>query len=154
MKVLGLRASSSEIRYAILEKTETGILFLNRNTEHRTVYPANISNIESKLKWAYDEVSRIVRQNPDMCKIAVKTNEFAGSETAAKRETIYIDAMFLLVAADNSIEVVRRLYSQIGASSSDIKDKAEACAGRTDKYWNTTMADAIICAYREIRGMY
>lgn len=153
MKVLGLRASSSEIRYAILEKTSNEILFINQATENRMVYPANMDNIELKLKWTRDEINRVIRQNPDISKISIKTNEYAGSETSAKRETIYTDAIFLLVAAENNIQVVRKLYSQIGASSKNVKEKAEAKVGRTDKYWNSTMADAIACAYWEIRSM-
>lgn len=153
MKILGLRASSSEIRYAILEKINNKILFINQSTENRMVFPAIIDGIESKLKWAHDETNRIIRQNQNIDKIIIKTNEYTGSETSAKRETIYIDAIFLLVAAENNIQVARKLYSQIGATSKDVKEKAETRVGRTDKYWNNTMADAIACAFREIRGM-
>lgn len=152
MKVLGLRASTTEIRYAILEKTSDEIIFTNQNTEHRMVYPANLDSIESKLKWLYDEINRVIRQNPDIDKIIIKTNEYT-NETGAKRETIYTDAIILLIAFENNIPVVRKLYSQIGATSRDVKERAEARVGRTDRYWNNTMADAIACAYWEIRGM-
>jgi len=153
MKVLGLRASSSEIRYAILEKTSNEIQFVNQASENKMVYPAYVNNIELRLKWTQDEMNRVIRQNPNIDKIIIKTNEYAGSETSTKRETIYIDAIFLLVAAENNIQVVRKLYSQIGAISKDVKEKAEARVGRTDKYWNSAMADAIACAYWEIRSM-
>lgn len=153
MKVLGLRASSSELRYAIIEKTNNQVLFVNQTTENRMVYPANIVNIELKLKWVHDEMNRIIRQTPNIDKIVIKMNEYAGSETSAKRETIYIDSIFLLVSAVNNIPVVRKLYSQIGASSKDVKEKSEARVGRTEKYWNNTMADAIACAYWELRSI-
>ena len=38
MKVLGLRASSSEIRYVILEETNDKVLFINQATENRLVF--------------------------------------------------------------------------------------------------------------------
>lgn len=153
MKILGLRASASEIRYAILEKTGDTIQFLNQNTENKLVYPVNFDTIELKLKWTRDELYRIIRQNPNIDRMIIKTNEYTGSETSAKRETIYIDAIMLLVAAENNIPIARKLYSQIGASSKDVKEKADSRVGKTDKYWNTTMADAIACAYWEIRSM-
>lgn len=153
MKVMGLRVSASEIRYAILENNNNQVLFLNRNTENRLIYPANINTIELKLKWCRDELNRIIRQNPGIDKISLKTNEFTRSETSAKRETIYIDAIILLVAAENNIPITRKLYSQIGASSRDVKEQAETCVGKTDKYWNNTIADAIVSAHWEIRGL-
>lgn len=154
MKVLGMRASTSEIRYAILAKSDDGtIVFVNKDMEHKLVYPAGIDNIEQKLKWLKDEMLRVVRQNPDICKIVIKMNEYTGTENGAKRETTYADAIFLLVAAENNIPIERKLYNQIGASSRDVKEKADHYVGKTGKYWNKQIADAIQCAFWEIQGM-
>ena len=150
--ILGLRASSQEVRYAILDKDPTGkIIFTNQESENRLKYPANIESVEGKLNWIKAEVDRILRQNTAIDKIAIKMNEYAGTENAAKRETTYVDAIFLLCAAEHCLPVVRKLNSQIGSSASKAKEYAENRVGKTNQYWNNTMADAILVAYWEIR---
>lgn len=147
MSVIGLRASSQEIRYAILETDVNGnVVFVNVNAEHRIKYPTTVNSIEEKLYWVKSEIERIFRIYPDIQKVYIKTNEY-GAETIAKREAAYIDAMFLLAAKEHNLSVVRRLYSQIASSSAQAKTHAEQRVGRTEKYWNPTMADAILIAY-------
>lgn len=150
MSILGLRASAQEIRYAILEKdSSNNIVFVNCESENRLKYPANITCIEEKLCWVKMELERILRQNPSICKIVIKTNEY-GTETSAKRDTNYVDAIFLLTAAEQKMPVVKKLNSQIGSTSAKAKEYAESRVGKTRQYWNNTMADAILAAYWEI----
>lgn len=151
MRVLGLRASAQEIRYAILEKDTAGhINFVNCSDETRLKYPANIDRIEEKLLWIKSEIVRILRQNPSIEKIIIKTNEYTGTENAAKRETTYVDSIFLLCAAEHRLPVLRKLNSQIGSTATRAKEYAESRVGKTERYWNNTMADAILAAYMEI----
>lgn len=146
--VLGLRASSQEVRYAILDKDSDGkIIFVNRTSEHRLKYPANIDKVDGKLNWIKAEIDRILRQNTAIDIIVIKMSEYTGTENATKRETTYADAIFLLCAAEHGIPVVRKLNSQIESSSSRAKEYAEARVGKTDQYWNNTIADAILAAY-------
>lgn len=152
MKVLGVRASAQEIRYAILEKNADGdIVFLNQNSEHRLKYPATAVTISEKLLWVKGEFDRILRQVQDIDRIIIKTNEYAGTETSAKRETTFVDAICLLSAAEHNIETERKLNSQIGSSASKAKEYAEQRIGKTEHYWNSTMADAILAAFWEVR---
>lgn len=152
MKIMGVRSSSSEIRYAVLEKDiDSNIIFQNRISENRLVYPAGIEELQDKLKWVKDEFNRIFRQNNDIEKIILKMNEYVGTDNGAKRETTYMDAIIMLVAAENNIPIERRLYSQIGATSKHVKNRAESIVGCTEKYWNDKMADAIQCAAWELR---
>ena len=152
MKVLGIRASAQEVRYAILEKDSSGqVTFVNRDSENRLKYPSTVQEIGGKLLWIKHEFERILRQNPEVDKIIIKTNEYAGSETNAKRETSYIDAIILLLCADKNIPVIKRLYSQIGTTSRETKSHAELRVGKTDKYWNGTISDAVNCAFWELR---
>lgn len=147
MSIIGIRASSQEIRYAILELDSNGnIVFINANTEHRIKYPATTNSIEEKLLWVKSEIERVLRIHTNIQKIYLKTNEY-GTESTAKREAAYTDAMFLLTAKEHNIPIVRKIYSQISSSSSQAKMHAEQRVGRTEKYWNSTMADAILVAY-------
>lgn len=152
MKYMGIRVSSSEIRYAILNKTaDDVIVFENLEGEHRLKYPTHCTMIETKLLWAKQELDRIFRQNPEIEQIVLKTNEFA-SETKVKRETTYIDAVVLLMCAEKNVNVVTKLYSQIGTTSKQTLEHAESRVGRPEKYWNKTIADAINCCFWVIRG--
>ncbi|MGN0177865.1 MAG: hypothetical protein ACI4DY_00270 [Monoglobaceae bacterium] len=147
MSILGLRASTQEIRYAILENDADGnVAFVNINSENRIKYPATINRVEDKLQWVKSEMDRILRVNPTIEKVYIKTNEY-GTETAAKRETTYIDSIFLLSAKEHNIPVEKKLNSQISSTASKAKEYAENRVGRTDKYWNNTIADAVLVAY-------
>lgn len=57
-----MRASAQEIRYAVLDKDTNGaVVFLNKDTENRIKYPANIVKVEEKLLWVKSEIDRILR---------------------------------------------------------------------------------------------
>lgn len=147
MSIIGLRASAQEIRYAILDNDCDGnVVFLNKDTENRIKYPATIDRVEDKLQWVKSEIDRILRINSEVKKIYIKTNEY-GTETATKRETTYIDSIFLLSAKEHNIPVEKKLNSQISSTANKAKEYAENRVGRTDKYWNNTIADAILVAY-------
>lgn len=151
MIVLGIRASAQEVRYAILEKNENNeIVFVNRDEENRLKYPSNISSVEDKLFWVKSEIDRILRIN-SIDKIVVKMNEYAGTENHSKRETTYVDAIIILSAKENNIEVERKLNSQISSTATRAKELAENRVGKTEKYWNNTMADAILAAFWELK---
>ena len=125
LTVIGLRASAKEIRYAILDMdVDTNVLFANKDSENRIKYPANIDRIEDKLYWVKSEIDRILRVNQGIEKVYIKTNEY-GTETAVKRETTYIDSIFLLSAKEHNIPVEKKLNSQISSIASKAKEYAE-----------------------------
>lgn len=151
MIVMGLRASAQGIRFALLERNADGtIAFINKDGENRLKYPATIETIDEKLMWVKSEIDRILRIYPNIAKILIKTNEFNGTENSAKRETSYMDAIFLLCAKEHNISVERKLNSQIASSSAKAKEYAEQRVGKTDKYWSNEMADAILVAYKGV----
>lgn len=151
MSVLGLRASSAEIRYAILEKdVKNNIIFKNRNGENRLKYPSTCNLLSDKIAWVKYELDRILRTNPDISKIVIKINEYGTPDTSARRESSYMEAIFILCAKEHGINVETKLYTQMSTSSRKVQDQAEQLFGRLDKYWNVTISDALISAYREV----
>ena len=152
MAVIGFRASTQEIRYAILSKSDNRVVFLNKNEENLIRFPIAITNIEEKLYWAKSEIDRILRISYDIEKIYLKTNEFNGTDNSSKRETTYIDALILLSAKERNIPIEKKLYNQLGASSNKVKEFSERLVGKTDKYWDSTIADAILVAYRGLEN--
>ncbi|WP_228608307.1 hypothetical protein [Xanthomonas arboricola] len=147
MKILGVRTAPKKLRFALLEVNGKVISFLNQSTESLIKVPAGVAEAQDIIHWQKSEIDRILRQNPGIDLIAVKTNEYARSETKSTRLASYLDAATLLAAKDADIPVCTRLYSQIGAKRADVKERAESRFGATDKYWNEQMADAIMVAW-------
>lgn len=149
MKVIGFRARPTEIRYAILGYNGTDIVFLN-NGENKLKYPVDATNPEIKIFWVYRELERIFEENC-IDRIAIKINEY-GMENAGKRETTYVDATIMLIAARRNLPVTRLLYSNLRLNSSTVKDAAAALVGKTEKYWDSAIADAIMAGNKVARG--
>lgn len=147
MKILGVRTAPQQIRYAIVEFNNGTATLLNAATENILRKPAHISQTSEHLKWVRDELARVVRQNPDLEKIALKTPEFQGSKTVSSRQGEYLDAMVFIVAADTGILVVSKLYSQMATKRADVLRHAEARVGKTASGWNEQMADAVAVAW-------
>ena len=149
-KILGIRTSTSEIRYAVLGEGENGIVcFLNKDGEHKLQYPSTQSSGADDLKWLKRELDRIIRQTTGIEQMVIKTSEFGGSETKSKRKSAYAEAICLLVAAEHNIAVTSKLYSQLGVRSGNVKELADERYGRTGKYWDSKIADAVIAAASE-----
>ncbi|MCU7932800.1 MAG: hypothetical protein KZQ90_18550 [Candidatus Thiodiazotropha sp. (ex Codakia rugifera)] len=147
MKILGIRTAPKQLRFALVEVSSNSITLLNNDSEHLIKVPAGITETEDIVHWQKSEVDRILRQNLDIAFVALKTSEYARSETKAVRLATYLDAAVLLSAKDAHKPVYYKLYSQIGATRSTVKERAEDRVGRTSKYWNEQIADAIMVAW-------
>lgn len=147
-KILGIRTSPKEVRYALLEWHGDGSVdFVNYSGESKLQYPASYTTTADKLKWLKGELDRIFRQSPDIEQVVIKMNEFSGRENKPKRVSTYADAICILAASENNVPVSCRLYSQISSTSTDAKRDAENRVGRTKKYWDNRIADAVLAAH-------
>lgn len=147
MKIIGFRNSTTCLRYAVLEWSGDNVSFKNNNEEHSLKYPKELESSEQKLKWLYDEVSRILRKNPDIEAVGLKVSEYGRAEKKSTRFTSYADAMVFLVCGQNQKDIHEFIYTQLPTTSAKVKDYAENLVGKTDKYWDTQIADAIAVAY-------
>lgn len=147
MKILGIRNAPQQIRYAIVESHGGVCSLLNGEGETLIKKPIHIEDVGRHLLWVKDELERVIRQNPDLDVIALKTPEFQGSKTSASRHGDYLDAVVLLVASQAGIPVVSKLYSQMSTRRADVLRNAEERVARTAKHWNEQMADAIAVAW-------
>lgn len=152
MKVLGFRADPSAPRYAIVQSNGGAFALDNADGENRLTYPANISTQCEKVTWLYREIERVFRDNPGIARVVIKTNEYTQSDTKAKRESAYAEAMLLLYCAQHQIPVETKIYTSLGTKSGDVKTHAEARVGRTAKYWDAKMADAVVAAWSGARN--
>jgi hypothetical protein len=145
-RILGFRADPSRARYAIIEHDGANFKFVNRATENRLVFPANLDQAPEKILWLYREIKRIFHADPDIERVVIKTNEFVMRETAAKRLSSYIEAGVMLYCEENKIPVGTKTYASLGTGSASAKEEAEQRVGKTAKYWDSKIADAILVA--------
>jgi len=152
MKVLGFRADPSAPRYAIVERNGDAYSLLNVDGENRLTYPAAVEAPAEKAAWLYREIERVFREHTGIVRIAIKTNEYTQSDSKAKRESAYAEAMVLLYCAQHQIPVEVKTYASLGTNSGGVKEHAEGRVGRTSKYWDPKMADAVVAAWNGARN--
>ncbi len=148
MMFLGICTSPKVVRCALVEWDGTAAKLLNVSSDNKLDFPATYESIEEKTEWLYSEINRILKLHPDIEKIGIKVSEFLGSDSWSKRESIYLDAVISLVSAQAHIPIEKLIYAGIGTKRADVKAFSEARVGKTDTYWNESMAGAVAAAYR------
>jgi glycosylphosphatidylinositol transamidase (GPIT) subunit GPI8 len=152
MKVLGFRADPTGPRYAIVVNDGAAISLANADCETRLLYPASVTSPSDKAGWLYREIERVFRDHSDIARVVIKTNEYTQSDSKAKRESAYAEAMVLLYCAQHQVPVEIKIYTSLGTKSGDVKTHAEARVGRTAKYWDAKMADAVVAGWSGARA--
>lgn len=152
MKALGFRSDPTAPRYAIVGVNGTAFSLLNADSESRLVYPATVSTPSGKTAWLYREVERVFREHSDIARVVIKTNEFTQSDSKSKRESAYAEAVVLLYCAQYNIPIELKIYGSLGTRSGDVKAHAEQRVGRSIKYWDTKMADAVVAGWSGAGG--
>ncbi len=147
MKILGIRTAPKQVRYALVEYDGTTCTLQNASTENILKIPAAITRSEEQLYWVKNELSRILRQNPDVSIVALKAPEFTGRQNSSSRVGDYLDAMVLLAAAEAGKTIVTKIYSQMSTKRSEVETHAEHRVGKTSNGWNPQMADAVAVAW-------
>ena len=147
MRVLGIRVSPTETRYAVVERDDDDFEFVNRDGENRLVYPVAASGVEAKLAWLYDEIARILRGDGSIEQVCIKTPEYVRAENGSHRDGIRLEAAVMLAAAQAGKPVCSRLYSQLGTRRISVKEHAAQRVAAASVRWNEQMADAVVVAW-------
>jgi hypothetical protein len=150
-RVLGFRADPTAPRYAIVQSDGGIFTLVNATSESRLIYPATLSTPAQKMAWLYRELERVFRDHTGIGSVVIKTNEYTQSDTKAKRESAYAEAMPLLYCEQKRIPVETKIYASLSTRSADVMAHAEARVGRTSMYWDTKMADAVVAAWSGVR---
>jgi hypothetical protein len=151
MKVIGLRAEPGKTRFALVDYDGETFRLLNAQDESRLVYPADVTQAEAKAEWLYREFERLHHAHPDIVRACLKINEYTQSDTKAKRETAYAEGVILLFFKQKNIPVDAKIYASLSTNSGSVRQHAEQRVGRTERYWDAKMADAIIAAWWSAR---
>jgi len=152
MKVLGIRVDPKKARYALVDYDGANFMLINAEAESRLSYPANVSEPDEKVDWLYRELERVLHENQDIEKVCIKTNEYTQSDSKSKRESAYLEGAVLLFCRQKNLPVAVKIYASLATRSADVKAHAEHRVGRTAKYWDTKMADAVIAAWHGARA--
>ena len=152
MKVMGVRVGPKRTRVAIVGRQDVTHALLNSDTESRLTYPADLTGPDDKVFWLFREMERLHHEHPDIARVCIKTNEYTATDSKSKRESAYLEAATMLYWRQKSILVAVNIYASLGTRSADVKAHAERRVGRTEKYWDTQMADAVIAAWKGMRS--
>lgn len=145
-KVIGFRIIPNGFRYCIIQHNDDGTFeFLNKNSENKVMLPVGLLEMES-YAWVKQEFSRIIDANPDVSAIGLKHNENIKTCYSKLKQTMFFDAAITLVALDKHIEIIHFVYNQIGCNKNNVKQMAEKFVGKTTKYWDEKISDAIMVA--------
>lgn len=151
MKVLGIRNSPTEIRFAISEKRGSTIVLLNCDSENKLIFPKHLNSLSQKVGWLYQELENLISNNPDIKKIAIKQNENVSTKYSTVQDTAFYDAIAHLIGNDKGIPVSSYVYNNIGTKSKEVQSFSESYTGKTSKHWNSGMADAIAVTIKELK---
>lgn len=147
MKVMGIRVDPQRVRYALVESDGAQFTLLNQHTESRLEFPADGAEPQEKVYWLYRELMRVYEQHRDIESVCIKTNEYTPTDNKRKRESAHLEGVILLFCRMNNISVAVKLYSSLETRSSDVQADAQQRVDRTDRYWDTKIADAIVAAW-------
>jgi hypothetical protein len=151
MKVLGIRVEPKKVCIALVHYDGNAFTLLNADAECRLSFPANVTEPDEKVDWLYRELERVIHEIRDIDKICIKTNEYTQSDNKSKRESAYLEGAVLLFCRRNNLPATIKIYASLGTKSADVKYHAEQRVGRTAKYWDAKMADAVIAGWNGAR---
>lgn len=155
MKVLGFRGDPKAPRYAVVSEDNSVFTLENAASDNKLLAPVSITEDADaeRVNWMYREVLAIFDAHQGIAKVMIKQNEFTRLDTKAKRRSAYNDAAVILACAHRGIPVELKIYGSMGTTSADTKRHAEDRVGKTDKYWDSKMADAVNAAWWGLRHL-
>jgi hypothetical protein len=154
MKVLGFRGDPKAPRYAVVSKEGDAYTLENAASDNKLSVPKSITEDADaeRLNWVYQEILTILTNHPDIEKVMIKQNDYTQSDTKAKRKSAHADAAVVLACAHRGIPVEMKTYKSMPTTSKDTKHHAETRVGKTDKYWDAKIADAVNVAWWGLRN--
>lgn len=149
MKILGFRGDPKAPRYAVVSEAGGVYTLENAASDNKLSVPASINEDADaeRLGWLYHEMLAIFDAHPGIEKVVIKQNEYTRNDTKAKRRSAHADAAVVLACAHRGIPVDLKIYASMSTTSTNTKRHAEDRVGKTDKYWDSKMADAVNAAW-------
>lgn len=150
MKTIGVRVAPSQIRFALVERLDGSFTLLNADGENRLTWPADVSALQQRVEWAYDELARVLRQNPGTASVSIKVPEYTQKRTKSTRAVDCLEGAVILAAAKAKVPLADYIYAQLATKRAKVCQDAEARVGRTATAWDEQMADAVVAAWKSL----
>lgn len=154
MRVIGVRASTNHLRYAVLELDANGaVSWVNQGEEHKWTAPRSATTKASKLVEVRREFLRLLaKYKPD--KVVIKSPETVRGGPSPDR--ISMEAIAFLVCGEQNVEVTEKLYSQLkpnkttAMNSGAVQQYALLHVTQCATHWDSEIADALVAGLREL----
>ncbi len=131
---LGIRTSTTEIRYAIIDMDKKEML---NKTDHRVKIAKNLDDFEI-FQWLYKELEEIIKQY-SVNKAIICENGY-GRDSKSLRLSNRLDAIIALALANHAVPSTIKLLNK---KEEHIMKYAETHIGKTEKCWNKSIASCI-----------
>lgn len=146
MRILGIRNSLKSFRYCILERNCEGqFSLLNKAEENKVNVPLSLQG-DDVFIWYKNEIIRLLDYGP-FAGIAIKRNENISSCYSKLKGTMFFDCIATMIALDKNIKTKSYIYNQMHVNKKTVISMTEDLVGKTNKYWDISIADAIASAY-------
>lgn len=154
MKVVGVKISTKQVRYAVVESDVEGkISWLNSDNstwENRILFPKEANSRPSQIQFLYKEFDRVIRQErPDL--LAIKVGEgIKGSYSAWALLVSSCESAIILAALAAHLPVVERRYAGLKLNSRTVEAFVLSRFARPPSLWDIQIAEAVAIAVKEL----
>lgn len=149
MKILGIRNYTGGFRYCIIEGNKDSYQCVNLNEENKVQIPKGEEE-NAIFIWYKDEIERIINNNGLFDKIVIKQNENTPSRYSLLKQVMFFDCIATIVALEQNIQVDSFVYNNLKVNAKSVKQDAESKVGKSLKYWDTKIADAIVASVKSL----
>lgn len=154
MIVIGVRASTDHIRYAVMELDQSGsAVWINKNAphEHRWLVPRAADTKAKKLLEVHREFLRLIDKYKP-AHVVIKTSENVPGGASSDR--VSIEAIVNLASGERNVTVSERVYSQLKPdkatriNSGNVREHVLTQVDKPTSHWDAELADALVAALR------
>lgn len=153
MKVIGIKVSANEIRYAVVElKTDGSILWLNPDndsTENRILFPKDATERPAKVAFVRDEFDRVFRQSHPDAIVLKLTESNKGKFVSWALDLASYEAAIMIAAEQHHVPVHERRYQTLKLNSDSVEGYVLGHVSKSPKLWTQPMIDAVAVALKE-----
>ncbi len=151
MKILGIRNSPKKIRFCIVEGDKTNFNFINKDSEHKIDLPKSLKTEAETYEWIKSEFNRIFDNYGPFDHLAIKQNENVPTRYSSVKPVMFLDCIASLVAIENNTPFSSHLYKSLGTKSKEVVKHIELQISKTDKHWDSQIADALAAAIKILK---
>lgn len=151
MKVLGIRNSPTKIRFCILEGNSASCVFVNQNAENKIDLPKALKTDFEIYNWVRSEFERVFDKYGPFDYMAIKQNENVSSRYSSLKPVMFMDCIAIMTSIKNDTSFSSHVYNSIDTNKKESTAFAETKVAKTSANWDSQIADAVACAFKNLK---